>query len=415
MTEDLTSLLDLIYSESLKAREVLRGVVHETPLDYSSTFSSMTSSHVYLKLENLQKTGSFKIRGAYYKIYSLGDEAKRRGVIAVSAGNHAQGVAYASRLLGVKATIVMPVVAPLSKIAATRSYGADVVLHGNTIDDSMEMARKLVDERGLIMIHPYDDPQVIAGQGTISLEVLEQMPEPPDVVIIPIGGGGLISGNAVVLKKRLGPRVKVIGVEPSYLPKYTTIIKERKEFRPSALVTGLMDGLIVKTPGKLTERLIGELVDDIVTVDDKEVARAMFLLLERGKTVAEGAGAAALAALLEGKVKAEGKKVVVLISGGNVDLSRLSNIVNYELFRSRRIIKLTGSVPDQPGWLDRILRVLADARFNVIDIIHDRYSPSLMPGWARVEVLVEAPDPDAVPEAIEALRKEGLSFSEVKD
>lgn len=373
----------------------------------------MTGGEVYLKLENLQKTGSFKVRGAYYKMWTLGDAAKK-GVVAASAGNHAQGVAFAAKLLGVKATIVMPLVAPLSKILATRSYGAEVVLYGNVIDESMKKAYEIVEQTGATLIHPYDDPAVIAGQGTISLELLEQMSEPPDVVVIPIGGGGLISGNAVVLKKRLGNKVKVIGVEPSYLPKYSMSLKEGKPVNITGAVSGLMDGLIVKTAGKLTFELIRDLVDDVVTVDDREVARAMFLLLERGKTLAEGAGAASLAAILEGKVNVKGKRVVALISGGNVDLTRLANIINYELFRTKRLIKLVGTVPDQPGYLDRVLRKLADARFNVIDIRHDRFSPSLVPGYAMVEVLVEAPDPDAVPEALQALKADGFDFREAE-
>ena len=411
----MTDLADRVYEESLRAYEVLRRVVHRTPLDLSATFSRMASATVYLKLENLQKTGSFKVRGAYYKIWSLGDAARRAGVVAVSAGNHAQGVAYAASMLGVRATIVMPTTAPISKVLATRSYGAEVVLYGSIIDESMAKAQEIIEKTGAVLIHPYDDVQVMAGQGTISLEILEQIDRRPDVVVVPVGGGGLISGNAAVLKKRLGGSVKVVGVEPAYLPKYTAIVKERKAFEPKAPVTGLMDGLIVKSPGKLTTELIEELVDDLVTVDDREVAEAMFLLLERGKTVAEGAGAASLAAILSGKVDVRGRSVVAIVSGGNVDLSRLANIINYQLFKERRLIKLVGAVPDQPGWLDRVLRKLADARFNVIDIRHDRYSPSLTPGWARVEVLVEAPDPDAVPEALEWLRREGLEFSEVRE
>ncbi|ADL19721.1 Threonine dehydratase [Acidilobus saccharovorans 345-15] len=405
--------MEEIYQNALRARDVLKGLIHETPLDLSSTFSAMTGGEVYLKLENLQKTGSFKVRGAYYKMWTLGDAAKR-GVVAASAGNHAQGVAFAAKLLGVKATIVMPLVAPLSKILATKSYGAEVVLYGNVIDESMKKANEIVEQTGATLIHPYDDPAVIAGQGTISLELLEQMSEPPDVVVIPIGGGGLISGNAVVLKKRLGDKVKVIGVEPSYLPKYSMSLKEGRPVNITGVVSGLMDGLIVKTAGKFTFELIRDLVDDVVTVDDREVARAMFLLLERGKTLAEGAGAAPLAAILEGKVNVKGKRVVALISGGNVDLTRLANIINYELFRTRRLIKLVGTVPDQPGYLDRVLRKLADARFNVIDIRHDRFSPSLVPGYAMVEVLVEAPDPDAVPEALQALKADGFNFREAE-
>ncbi|MGC9209937.1 MAG: threonine ammonia-lyase [Acidilobus sp.] len=408
----LSRLSEEIYQGALRARDVIRGVVKETPLDLSSTFSSMTGGEVYLKLENLQKTGSFKVRGAYYKIWKLGEKAKS-GVVAASAGNHAQGVAYAAKLLGVRATIVMPVTAPLSKILATKSYGADVVLYGQVTDDAVKKALEIAETSKSVFIHPYDDVDVMSGQGTISLEVIDQLGGPPDVIVIPIGGGGLISGNASVLKARYGSKVKVIGVEPSYLPKYSTLLRERRRISPESAPLGLMDGLLVKGYGSLTEQVIEELVDDIVTVDDKEVARAMFLLLERAKTLAEGAGAAPVAALLEGKVEVKGKRVVALVSGGNVDLTRLANIINYELYRSKRLLRLAGAVPDQPGWLDRVLRILAEARFNVVDIRHERFLPFLTPGWALVEVLVEAPEPEAVPEALEALRKEGLDFKEV--
>lgn len=387
-------------------------MARETVLDHSHTFSTMTGGEVYLKLENLQKTGSFKVRGAYYKIWKLGDKVRSTGVVAASAGNHAQGVAYAASLLGVRATIVMPSSAPLSKILATRSYGAEVVLYGQITDEAVRKATEISEQTKAVFVHPFDDIDVMSGQGTIMLEVLEQLGRPPDIVVVPIGGGGLISGNAAVLRARYGSRVKIIGVEPSYLPKYSTLKREGRELRLDSSPFGLMDGLIVKGYGQLTKELVPELVDDIVTVDDKEVARAMFLLLERAKTLAEGAGAAPVAALVEGKVEAKGKKVVAIVSGGNVDLTRLTNIINYELFRSRRLVKLRGAVPDQPGMLDRVLRVLAEARFNVVDIRHERYLPLLTPGWALVEVLVEAPDPNAVSDALEALKREGLDFRE---
>jgi threonine dehydratase len=408
----MSRLVDEVYEGALRAMEVLRGVAKETPLDLSYTFSAMTGGEVYLKLENLQKTGSFKVRGAYYKIWRLGEAAKR-GVVAASAGNHAQGVAYAAKLLGVKATIVMPTIAPLSKILATKSYGAEVILYGSLVDESIRRAHEIERETGATFIHPFDDVDVMAGQGTIALELIGQLGGPPDVVVVPVGGGGLISGISAVLKKRYGQRVKVIGVEPSYMPKYRALIKEGRELGPESYSSGLMDGLLVKGVGILTRQVIEELVDDLVTVDDREVAKAMFLLLERAKTLAEGAGAASLAAILEGKVNVKGQKAVAIISGGNVDLTRIANIINYELYSARRLVKLVGAVPDQPGWLDRVLRKLAEARFNVVDIRHDRFTPSIMPGWAMVEVLVEAPDPDAVPEAIEALRREGLEFREV--
>ncbi|AFZ70101.1 threonine dehydratase, medium form [Caldisphaera lagunensis DSM 15908] len=399
-----------VYLDSLKALEILKDVIHITPLDYSRTFSEMTKGKIFLKLENLQKTGSFKIRGAYYKIWSLGDE-KFKGVVAASAGNHAQGVALAATLQRTKSTIVMPETAPIAKINATKGYGAEVVLHGKTFDDAMSKAIELSKEKGFNLIHAYDDLKIIAGQGTIAHEILQQSPVIPDIVVIPIGGGGLISGNAIVLKKKLGNKVKIIGVEPSYIAKYSRGIKEGKPVNLKEAPPGLMDGLIVKGSGNYTFEFIKEYVDDIVKVNDSEVARAMFMLLERGKTLAEGAGAASLAAILENKIDVENKNVVALISGGNVDMTRISNILNYELAKSGRIIKLTGIIPDMPGWLDKVLEKFALAKLNVIDIRHDRMTPLIDPGTALVEVIVETPDPSVIDEVINELNSIGLKFS----
>ncbi len=399
-----------VYLDSLKALEILKDVIHITPLDYSRTFSEITKGKIFLKLENLQKTGSFKIRGAYYKIWSLGDE-KFKGVIAASAGNHAQGVALAATLQKAKSVIVMPETAPIAKINATKGYGAEVVLYGKTFDDAMSKAIELSKEKGYNLIHAYDDLKIIAGQGTIAHEILQQSPVIPDIVVIPIGGGGLISGNAIVLKKKLGNKVKIIGVEPSYVAKYSKGIKEGKPVNLKEVPPGLMDGLIVKGSGNYTFEFIKEFVDDIVKVNDSEVARAMFMLLERGKTLAEGAGAASLAAILENKIDVENKNVVALISGGNVDMTRISNILNYELAKSGRIIKLTGIIPDMPGWLDKVLEKFALAKLNVIDIRHDRITPLIDPGTALVELIVETPDPSVIDEVINELNSMGLKFS----
>ncbi|MGC8566058.1 MAG: threonine ammonia-lyase [Caldisphaera sp.] len=404
------NISDQIYENSIKALDILKNVIHVTPLDYSRTFSEITKGNIYLKLENLQKTGSFKIRGAYFKIWSLGNE-KSKGVIAASAGNHAQGVALAATLLNTKSIIVMPEIASVAKINATKGYGADVILYGKSFDEAMSKAIELSKERGYTLIHAYDDPEIIAGQGTIAHEILQQMPTKPDIVVIPIGGGGLISGNAIVLKKKLGNKIKVIGVEPSYVAKYSLGLKEGKPIDVKNAPPGLMDGLIVKGSGKYTFEFIKEFVDDIIKVNDSEVARAMFLLLERGKMLAEGAGAASLAALIEHKINVEGKNVVVLISGGNVDMTRISNILNYELAKSGRIVKLSGIIPDMPGWLDKVLGKLAEAKLNVIDIRHDRITPLIDPGTALVEVLVESPDPSAIDEVINELNNSGLKFA----
>jgi threonine dehydratase len=402
-----------IYEEILKAREVLRNVVHKTPLDLSNTFSRLTGAEVYLKLENLQKTGAFKVRGAFYKIWMIPKNEREKGVVTASAGNHAQGVAYASSKLNIKATIVMPETAPLAKVEAVKGYGAEVILHGKIYDEANELALKIAKERGATYVHPFDDPYVIAGQGTIGAEIEEQLGGPPDVVVIQIGGGGLASGVASWFKVRYGNRVKIIGVEPTYAPKFTESLKAGKPIEVSA-VPGLMDGLITKRPGDLTFSLLSQLLDDIVLVNDKEVARAIYLLLERAKTLSEGAGAAGLAALLEGKVKnVEGKKVVTIISGGNIDMTRLSKIVEYQLAREERVVRLQGLVPDSPGWLNRVLGILARARFNIIDIKHDRMIPFVDPGWALVEVLAEAPSKDMVKKVVEELNGMGLPFKEV--
>ena len=408
----MNGLLQSIAEDIDEAKRVLEGVVHVTPLDYSATFSRMTGARVYLKLENLQKTGAFKVRGAYYKIWSLSDEEKRRGVVAASAGNHAQGVSYAASRQGVSAKIVMPITAPVAKVEATRNYGAEVILHGRVYDEAYQKALEIAREEGRVLIHPFDDPKVIAGQGTIGVEILQQLGRPPDVVVVPVGGGGLISGVAAAIKSR-HPSVRVVGVEPSYAAKMKASLEAGRpvtvEARP-----GLMDGLVTKRPGELTYKLVAELVDDIVTVTDREVASAIFLLLERSKTLAEGAGAAGLAALLSGYVGGvEGKDVVVVVSGGNIDLTRLATIVERQLVHEGRIVRIRGAIPDQPGWLNKVLGVLAGARLNIIDVRHDRMVPFLDPGWAAVEVIAEAPSEEAVEETIAKLNAMGLPFGKV--
>jgi threonine dehydratase len=398
-----------VAEEAVVARGFLKDHIHETPLDFSNTFSKMTGAEIYLKLENLQKTGSFKVRGAMYKVARLREQGVRL-VVTASAGNHAQGVAYAASVAGLKSIIVMPETAPVSKINATRSYGAEVILHGRVYDDSYKRAVEICAESGGVFLHPFDDVQVVAGQGTIALEILERME--PEAVVVPIGGGGLISGIASVLKTRLGSRVRVYGVQSRAAP---SMLISLERGRPTEVEVDLSiaDGIIAKKPGELTLQLVSECVDDIVLVDDSEVSRAMFLLLERSKTVVEGAGASSLAALLSGKIDVRGRRVVAMVSGGNVDMTVLSKIVIREMMREGRMVRIKGTLPDRPGELKRVVDVLARARCNIVDIEHDRMQSLLTPGWASIQVTFEIPAKEKLRHILGALRRQGHQFEEV--
>ncbi|MCE4617337.1 MAG: threonine ammonia-lyase [Desulfurococcales archaeon] len=410
--ENIPSFED-IYEDARHALELMKGKLHITPIDFSRTLSNAVGANVYLKLENLQKTGSFKARGAFYKIHSLPPK-QRKGVVAASAGNHAQGVAWSASALGVPAVIVMPETAPVSKVEATQGYGAEVVLHGRVYDDAYRKAIQISEERGYTFIHPFDDPKVIAGQGTVMLEIAEQLKEKPDTIIVPVGGGGLISGVASVARKLYGRDVRIVGVEPVYAAKFTESLKAGGPVTVRAR-PGIMDGLVTKKPGIITFELTRKLVDEIVTVGDQAVSKAIFLLLERAKMVAEGAGAAGVAGLLSGKVKVrEGENVVVIVSGGNIDPTRLTKVLMYELGRSGRIVKFEGVIPDEPGSLNRVLEIISSVRMNIVDITHDRFSALLEPGWAKVEVVVETPDKKRVEEVLYKLNGEGFPFRVTK-
>ncbi|RLG88711.1 MAG: threonine ammonia-lyase [Thermoprotei archaeon] len=400
--------LDKLYKECVKAHEVISSYIHKTPLDRSATFSRMTGGIIYLKYENLQKTGAFKVRGALYKVYKIAQSSKSRGVIAASAGNHAQGVAYAASVFGLNSIIVMPETASISKIEATKSYGADVILYGKVYDEAYEKAKEIAEEKGYEFVHAFDDLDVIAGQGTIALEILKELSD-IDVFIVQIGGGGLASGIATVIRKLRGSSVKIIGVEPENAPKMKMSIKAGKpveiEAKPS-----LADGLVTKKPGDITFRIISELVDDIVTVSEDEIAQAMYLLLERNKILAEGAGAAGLAALLSGKINVRGKKVVTIISGGNVDLTAIYRIILRGLSSIGRIVSLRGSIPDVPGSLSRVLQIIAEERGNIVEIYHNRFEPLVDPWHAQVELIVEVPSIDIVNRIIKRLKSLGFAF-----
>ena len=355
--------LDNIY----RASNVLRDVVRKTDIVYAPKLKPGVD--VYLKTENLQITGSFKIRGSYYKMSRLSPEEKERGVVACSAGNHAQGVALAAQKSGIKAVICLPDGAPISKIEATRSYGAEVCLVEGVYDDAYKKALSLRDEMGYTFIHPFDDEDVMAGQGTIALEIEDQLPE-LDAVIVPVGGGGLISGIAYAMKA-INPSVKVYGVQAAGAPSMVNSIRDHGiEELPS--VATIADGIAVKKPGSLTYDVCSKYVDGIVTVNDDEISAAILALMEQHKLVTEGAGAVAVAAVMFDKLELTGKKVVCLLSGGNIDVTILSRVINRGLLMSGRTCQLMIELMDKPGQLKNVSRIIADLGGNVISVHHER-------------------------------------------
>ncbi|MEM2543053.1 MAG: threonine ammonia-lyase [Candidatus Korarchaeum sp.] len=400
-------LADDIFSRIEEAREFLRPVVHRTPLITSRTLSELSGREVHLKMENLQKTGSFKVRGAYYKMRRMGSP---RGVVAASSGNHAQGVAYSAGLLGIKAVIVMPKYTPFFKVNATKGYGARVILHGETYDDAYIKAKEISESEGIPFIHPFDDPDVIAGQGTVGMEVQEDLGD-ADSVIVPVGGGGLISGIAIAMKS-LNPNVRIIGVQPSGAPS-AFLSYERGTPVETQQAYSIADGVVVKRPGDLTLRIMRDFVDEIVLVDDREIARAIFLLLERVKTVVEGAGALPVAALISGKLKLRGRRVVCVLSGGNIDPSMLIRITNRVLALEGRQVKVTGTLPDRSGQLKRVIDVVAELGFNIVEVEHERLNPLVHPGMVQVTLVLEVPERGAADLLISKLRRMGLEFSQV--
>lgn len=386
------------------ARLAMAQVIHLTPLDFSHTFSGLIGEEVYFKQENLQKTGSFKIRGALNKIISLQPEEKIRGVIAASAGNHAQGVAFAAKAAGLDATIVMPEGAPLSKITATKGYGAKVILSGECYDEAFQQAQVIQQKTGATFVHAFDDRQVITGQGTLGLEILEQLPD-VGVVVAPVGGGGLIAGIATAIKA-LRPKVKVIGVQAAGAPGML-ICKKLGYVGALSQADTIADGIAVKKPGELTFQIVNRLVDDLVTVTDEEIAQAILMLLERNKTVAEGAGAVGVAAVLNGKLNRIKGKIAVVISGGNIDVNMIYALIERGLVMSGRHIRLRTILLDKPGNLQRFLEVIAEARANVISVAHDRSRSALTFTQAGVEVSLETRDSAHIDEIIALLNIHG--------
>ncbi len=382
------------------ARRAMQGIVRNTPLDPAPH----VGRNIYIKAENLQLTGSFKLRGAYNKIRSLTSEEAARGVIACSAGNHAQGIAYSASMLGIRSTICMPAGAPLSKVESTKGYGAEVVLVPGVYDDAAREARRLAQEQGYTFAHPFDDPLVIAGQGTIGLEILEQLPQ-VEQVIVPIGGGGLISGIAVAIKT-LKPSCRIIGVQAA---KAASMYLSQIEGAPVELtsVATIADGIAVKKPGELTFALCQRYVDEIITVSEGEIACAILRLIEGQKTVAEGAGAAAVAAALFGKVDTLGRPTVCVVSGGNVDVTTLSRIVTRGLTKSGRIMELRTEISDNPGSLVHLLQIVADTGANVVNIDHARAVQSSDVGMCLVTLALETRDRDHIRQIRDAMFQAG--------
>lgn len=395
----------LTLADIQQAQRLMLDVVHHTPLDKSTTFSNMAGYEVYLKLENLQKTGSFKIRGAHNKIHSLTAAEKDKGVIAASAGNHAQGVAYAARMAGIKATIVMPEVAPLAKIMATRGYGAEVVLSGMGYDDAFQKAQELEKQQGQTFIHAFNDYQVIAGQGTIGLEILQDL-EDVSAIVVPVGGGGLIAGIALAVKE-LAPHVKVYGVQAQGAPAmYMSKRAHTRKGTPDAVTVA--DGIAVKMPGDLTFHIIDRYVDDIVVVDDEAIASTILMLLERSKLMVEGAGAVGLAAILNHKIPGSGK-VATIISGGNVDVNFIARIIERGLVKAGRRIKISAFINDRPGVLQQLLTIVADTRANVIHVSHNRVEQNVPIGQAVVEISLETRDILHTEQILQNLRQHGYN------
>lgn len=368
------------------AKDHLTGVCDITPLDHSTTLSKMADNDIYIKLENLQRTGSFKIRGAYTKMIHLTEAERACGVIAASAGNHAQGVAYAARMLGIPCLIVMPTGATLSKVEATRAYGAQVVLEGDNYDEAYAHAARLQEQSGMTFIHAFDDELIITGQGTVGLELLEQLPD-VDAIVVPIGGGGLIAGIATAVKS-LRPQTAIYGVEATGAACFRTSL-DNASLTALPSVSTIADGIAVKQPGRLTWETGRHLIDGVITVEDEEIARAMVVLLERCKVVSEGASAAAVAAVIGRRLPFSGRKVAVVLSGGNVDVSLLSRIIEHGLVAAGRHVRFVTTLSDRPGALAGLVRAVAQCGANIVSIEHHRLGQSLILGQVEVQMSLE--------------------------
>ena len=393
----------------VKAKEKLSKVLLETNLIYSPIFSDESGNEIYIKLENLQKTGSFKIRGAYNKISNLTDNEKQRGVVASSAGNHAQGVAYAAEEAWIKAVIVMPKSTPLIKVESTKKYGAEVVLYGDVYDDAFKKAKELEEKEGYIFVHPFNDEEVLYGQGTIALEILEKLPE-TDIIIVPIGGGGLISGIACAAKI-IKPGIKIIGVEPEGAASAYESIKENKIVELKEANT-IADGTAVKKIGELNFEYIKKYVDEIITVSDYELMEAFLLLVEKHKIIAENSGILSVAALK--KLKEKNKKVVSVISGGNIDVLMISSMINKGLIRRDRIFNFSLNIPDKPGELAKVVDLIAELGANVVKLEHNQFKNLSRFKDVELQVTVETNGSEHIKNLVQAFEEKGYEIIKIK-
>jgi len=388
----------------------IRDRIYFSPCARSETLSRLTGTDAFLKLENLQMTGSFKERGALNTLLTLSAEARAGGLIAASAGNHAQGVAYHAGRLGVSATIVMPETTPIVKVANTRAHGARVILHGGGYDEAHAEARRLETVERLTFLHPFDDPAVIAGQGTVGLELLEQVPE-LDAIVVPVGGGGLISGIGVAAKTRR-TSLKVIGVQTELLPSMIAAVEAGKPVTLES-ASSLADGIAVKRAGDLTLEHVRRWVDDLVTVSEEEIASAILYLLEKEKTVVEGAGAVAVAAMMQRRIPGlQGKRVVAVVSGGNIDVNLVARVIERGLVKDGRLVRISVALMDKPGQLARVSAIIANHRANVIEVHHTRAFASRF-GDTTLQLTLETRGPEHVEELLGALRERGYLVQQI--
>jgi len=387
-----------------EARAAIAESVYFSPCTQSASISEASGQPVYLKLENQQRTGAFKERGALNKLLSLTDAERQRGVIAASAGNHAQGVAYHARRTGIAAKIVMPVMTPLVKVNATKGYGAEVVLFGDGYDEAYDEARRLSEQENLTFVHPFDDPAVIAGQGTIALELLEQVPY-MEAVVVPIGGGGLISGIACAVKESK-PQVRVVGVQAARMPSMIEAVRERCTVTIPVNPT-IADGIAVRRAGELTLCMVQKYVDEVVAVEEEEIASGILTLLEREKTLAEGAGAAAVAALLHHKTSLRKQKTVALVCGGNIDVTLLSRIIERGLVKDGRIVRLQIHLSDRPGSLHHLTRLIAAHHANIVELKFDRAYYGVSLGDTLIDISLETRGRDQIDRILKALADAG--------
>jgi len=402
---DRSTLPGPTLDDFLAARERVSAVVETTPMERSRFLSEIAGQPVFLKTENLQRTGSYKIRGAYNRLSQLSPEERALGVVASSAGNHAQGVALAARELGITATIFMPNGAALPKLQATRNYGADVVLHGDIFDETNAAAQEFCARTGAVFIPPFDHPDVVAGQGTVALEILDQVPD-VGTVIVPIGGGGLISGIASALALAAPDRdIRVLGVQARTAAPYPVSLAAG-EITPVVVGPTIADGIAVARPGALNFEIINRTVDDVVTVSDDDIARALVVLLERAKLVVEPAGGAGVAALLSGSLELHGPTVVVL-SGGNIDPMIMERVISRGLVADRRYLKVDIPLPDRPGQLARIAEIISEANANVVEVLHTRHGTGLQITEVGIEIHMETKGPDHAEEVLRHLREAG--------